>query len=606
MPLEYTKYVINWTDPTDKANFDVDPGVVDTNTSINLYGAGAVSYGEGINENLIHLLEHFSSDTAPRRPTKGQLWYKSDTDALVIQDGSSSTDTDLIDAGEVASTSIATLRNNFVLSYSPSDSPYETAPIPTTYEEMRNRSATIGWEILSTGGGGPINTLVDLKALDVSVYTFVYLLGTTDAGDGGQGHFYYDIDSTDVADDLTIILPDSGTGRWISLNAVGSHIPDDDSVATDKIQNNAVTTDKIKNNAITEDKIQNNAISTDQLQNNAVTEDEIQNSAVTTNIIANGAVTTNKLADYDVISQKLATNAVTTNKITDAAVTTDKIADGAITVDKLASVPLYLPPYSRIGLVKRVTGTPEDSFTFLVEEGAVMNDDFTRLISLTFDLEKDVSATFATGYSNGCISDVDGIVNSSWYKVFLVTTEDGFTTDIVLATSKANALADTNVAAANLIYARYIDDIYVYYDGDVRHFAYNGNDEYYWSRIESFFDNDIPDGSLQTVALMAPAGKQAIFTARITGDQDEDDAYIKFVITDSNDPMHTQIDAGAAESHMHLHTGRHNDVYAQQTFSMKTSELHEIGYWMEKTQNNLDVDLRINTIGWKNSLEVLE
>lgn len=85
-------------DPTaipGKEPFIIPPGGVDgpanpypsyQHTSLNLYGQGALTYGEGINEDLLHLLENFASPTAPVNPTVGQLWYDTTTDALFVYD----------------------------------------------------------------------------------------------------------------------------------------------------------------------------------------------------------------------------------------------------------------------------------------------------------------------------------------------------------------------------------------------------------------------------------------------------------------------------------------------------------------------------------------
>ena len=65
-----TQYLINWTDGTDKTPFVILPGDHNTDTSLTLYGMGAIAYGEGVNESLLHLLENFSSTSPPTNPTK--------------------------------------------------------------------------------------------------------------------------------------------------------------------------------------------------------------------------------------------------------------------------------------------------------------------------------------------------------------------------------------------------------------------------------------------------------------------------------------------------------------------------------------------------------
>lgn len=60
-------------------------GTVDlTSTSIGLIGRHYAAYGEIINEDLIKMLEHFSNNTSPASPLRGQLWYDTTTDSLYM------------------------------------------------------------------------------------------------------------------------------------------------------------------------------------------------------------------------------------------------------------------------------------------------------------------------------------------------------------------------------------------------------------------------------------------------------------------------------------------------------------------------------------------
>jgi len=105
-------YIIDHTDPAN-GSFTINPnklngpGSVSQNTNLSLYGAGSLRYGEGINENLLHLLENFASPEAttggspdvglgvpdatyfnPAKAIKGQLWFNSSTNKLMMYDGS--------------------------------------------------------------------------------------------------------------------------------------------------------------------------------------------------------------------------------------------------------------------------------------------------------------------------------------------------------------------------------------------------------------------------------------------------------------------------------------------------------------------------------------
>ncbi len=73
-------YEINFANPT-ALPFFVYPETVDgpehpsQHTQLMLNGKGSMAYGENLLENMVHLLENFSSTVAPTTPIIGQLWY---------------------------------------------------------------------------------------------------------------------------------------------------------------------------------------------------------------------------------------------------------------------------------------------------------------------------------------------------------------------------------------------------------------------------------------------------------------------------------------------------------------------------------------------------
>lgn len=85
-----TGYQIDFTDQNITRSFQLSPyttnGPANPNsdtldskassaaTTLLLYGRGSPNYGERIQENQIHLLEHFASEQEPVRPVGGQLW----------------------------------------------------------------------------------------------------------------------------------------------------------------------------------------------------------------------------------------------------------------------------------------------------------------------------------------------------------------------------------------------------------------------------------------------------------------------------------------------------------------------------------------------------
>jgi hypothetical protein len=79
-------YQINKTDGTIVATV-ADGQVDDLSTDITLIGKNFSGFGEAFNENLIKLLEHFSSNTAPIHPIKGQIWFDASQSKLKVYNG---------------------------------------------------------------------------------------------------------------------------------------------------------------------------------------------------------------------------------------------------------------------------------------------------------------------------------------------------------------------------------------------------------------------------------------------------------------------------------------------------------------------------------------
>lgn len=80
-------YKINKTDGNVLA--DIPDGTFDTeNSSLTLIGRNVTTFGEILNENLVRLLENFSSSTSPQHPIMGQLWYDTTTGRINVFDGS--------------------------------------------------------------------------------------------------------------------------------------------------------------------------------------------------------------------------------------------------------------------------------------------------------------------------------------------------------------------------------------------------------------------------------------------------------------------------------------------------------------------------------------
>lgn len=86
-----TKYTFYYSD-TSKQGFSLYPYTADgpvspsdntlmsaaasaQHTTLKLYGKGMQDYGEGIEQNMIYMLENFANSSAPVNPLEGQVWY---------------------------------------------------------------------------------------------------------------------------------------------------------------------------------------------------------------------------------------------------------------------------------------------------------------------------------------------------------------------------------------------------------------------------------------------------------------------------------------------------------------------------------------------------
>ena len=78
-------YTINKTDGTVLAT--ITDGTIDTSTSLTLFGKSYSGFGEGLNEDLVKLLENSAGTSTPTAPIKGELWFDANTGQLKVYDG---------------------------------------------------------------------------------------------------------------------------------------------------------------------------------------------------------------------------------------------------------------------------------------------------------------------------------------------------------------------------------------------------------------------------------------------------------------------------------------------------------------------------------------
>lgn len=80
MPYQIDRY--NGTLLTEVPDQTVDTSICD----LKLVGKNYAGYGEIQNENLVHLLENFRGESAPRRPLVGQIWYDELSNKIKFRD----------------------------------------------------------------------------------------------------------------------------------------------------------------------------------------------------------------------------------------------------------------------------------------------------------------------------------------------------------------------------------------------------------------------------------------------------------------------------------------------------------------------------------------
>lgn len=64
-----------------------DNTINSSKTTIQLIGRGFPNYGDELNTNMVHLMEHFANTTAPLNQIIGQIWMDTTADVLKYWDG---------------------------------------------------------------------------------------------------------------------------------------------------------------------------------------------------------------------------------------------------------------------------------------------------------------------------------------------------------------------------------------------------------------------------------------------------------------------------------------------------------------------------------------
>jgi hypothetical protein len=188
----------------------------------------------------------------------------------------------------------------------------------TTLDAMQAYGSA-GW--VASGTATPVT--ITPQAFDGDGTTTAFTLSTAPAFPEaldvylGGVHQSLTADYTVSGTTLTFVsAPPSGTGniRVKILSAYAGGVPNNESVTTEKLANDAVTADKIAAGAVGTSEIANDAVTADKIAAGAVGTSEIANDAVTADKIAAGAVGTSEIADSAVTDAKIA--AMNASKLT--------------------------------------------------------------------------------------------------------------------------------------------------------------------------------------------------------------------------------------------------------------------------------------------------
>jgi hypothetical protein len=263
-----TPYIIDYTDPL-KASFSIPPygfngpGGNQSNTTMRLYGRGALNWGESVDENLVRLTENFFGATAPLSGSDGQVWleaqlYWHNTTAGVY-DGwyvynLVDNDWDLVNGtGTVASSAVSTTLGSVYYDAGAStfylyESLYKQQPadwIPraftvSTVAPTASDEPVVNWKTYNSHRGEWLfhsNAIMSATAPDVDLVkggnTWI---NTTD----GSLSYFNGTDWVSLVASESII--DMGGNNLINLPDQTYELPDSNNAASIKYVNTAITT----------------------------------------------------------------------------------------------------------------------------------------------------------------------------------------------------------------------------------------------------------------------------------------------------------------------------------------------------------------------------
>ncbi len=313
-----------------------------TNTSaasISLFGRGVTEYGEGIQNNIVHILENFAGGSQPSNPIVGQLWFDTSQGSLKVFDGSVFTPVNQPDNGSITDVKVAANAAIALNKLAPGTTPGQIIVVDAAL--VPGYTAMAGEAEIDSDG----NILLR-KTLTLGVSGAV--TGTAPQTDFGDVTIPTTLADAIVGENNlqagavteTKLGPLSVNTAKIQDQAVTEDKLGDSSVSTIKLQASSVTTAKLADAAVTGEKIALATITASNLAsgflgNGVVTASTLANNSVTTSAIAALAVTVDKMAANSVGGAALQSDSVDSDKILSGAVDNSAIFQGAVTIDKI-------------------------------------------------------------------------------------------------------------------------------------------------------------------------------------------------------------------------------------------------------------------------------
>ena len=310
-----------------------------TAASISLFGRGVTEYGEGIQNNIVHILENFAGGSQPTNPIVGQLWFDTSQGSLKVFDGSVFTPVNQPDNGSITDVKVAANAAIALNKLAPGTTPGQIivvdAALVPGYTAMSGEA-----DIDSDGNVLLRKTLTLAVSGDVTGsasqtdFESVTIPTTLAANSVGENN----IQAGAVTE--TKLGASSVNTSKIQDQAVTEPKLGDSSVSTVKLQSSSVTTGKLADAAVTGEKIALATITASNLAsgflgNGVVTASAMGNNSVGTSAIINQAVTVDKMAANSVNGFSLADDSVDSDKLAGGAVDNSAIFQGAVTIDKI-------------------------------------------------------------------------------------------------------------------------------------------------------------------------------------------------------------------------------------------------------------------------------